>query len=120
MKKRYFLTLNLTFFLFMSACTLMNTSNETDQSKTLGVKQTKMIKNWDIKVTPRLNHKKWVYDTSITYLGEKNVLHLTVSNYDKTKLEYENVSPQTPLETFGSYDYEESIYSKKIVIYRLR
>ncbi|MGG2027964.1 hypothetical protein AB1282_19885 [Gottfriedia sp. S16(2024)] len=113
MKKRYFLALILTFCIFMSACSSMNASNETEQPKTLDVKQTKLIKNWDIKVIPRLDHKKWVYDTSITYLGEKNVLHLTVSNYDKTRLGYENVKPQTPLKTFGSYDYEGSVYSKK-------
>ncbi|WP_088044286.1 hypothetical protein [Bacillus sp. EAC] len=113
MKKRYFLTLILSFCIFISACSTMNASNETEQPKTLDVKQTRVLKDWDIKVIPRLDHKKWVYDTSITYLGEKNVLHLTVTDYAKTEVEYENVKPHSPLKTFGSYDYEGSVYSNK-------
>ncbi|MEH7403219.1 hypothetical protein V7148_19820 [Gottfriedia acidiceleris] len=100
MKKRYLLALILTFCLFMSACKSMNASIKTDQPKTLNVKQTKVIKNWEIKVTPRLDHKKWVYDTSIKYLGDKNVQHLTVIYYDKTKVDYEEVKPKTPLESY--------------------
>lgn len=113
MNKRYFLLLILTFCLIMTACTSINARNETVQPKKVVIKQTKEIWNWDIKVIPKLEHKKWVYDTSITYLGETSLPHLVVLNYDKSKLEYENVKPQTPLETFGSYDYEGSVYSKK-------
>ncbi|MES9684304.1 hypothetical protein CN514_06085 [Bacillus sp. AFS001701] len=111
--KKYFLALILTFCLFMSACTSINASDGTDQTKTLYVKQMKVIKNWDVKVTPRLDHKRWVYDTSITYLGDENVQHLTVIYYDKTKVDYEEVKPQTPLESFGSSDYENSVYSRR-------
>lgn len=113
MKINYFLALIISFCIIMSACSSMNVSNETEQPKALEVKQTKVIKNWDINVIPRLDHKKWVYDTSITYLGEKNVLHLTVSDYAKTKVEYENVKPNTPLKSFGSYDFDGSVYSRK-------
>ena len=113
MKKRYFLTLILSFCIFISACSTMNVSNETEQPKKLDVKQTRVLKDWDIKVIPRLDHKKWVYDTSITYLGETSIPHLVVLNYDKSELEYENVKPRTPLKTFGRYDYEGSVYSNK-------
>ncbi|WP_088068818.1 hypothetical protein [Gottfriedia luciferensis] len=113
MNKRYFFLLFLSMFLLMTACTSINTSNETVQPKKVVIKQTKEIWNWDIKVIPRLNHKKWVYDTSITYLGEKTVPHLVVLNYDQSKLEYDNVKPHTPLKTFGSYDYEGSVFSNK-------
>ncbi|PGM59542.1 hypothetical protein [Bacillus sp. AFS053548] len=70
MKKRYYLGLILTFCFFMSACS-MSVTNKTAQPKGLDVLQTKEIKNWDIKLIPSLDHNKWVYDTSITYLGEK-------------------------------------------------
>lgn len=112
MKKLYFLTLILTFCLFSSACESMNTSNESKQPKKLNVEQISKLENWDIKVIPRLDHEKWVYDTTIKFLGDKTV-NLSVLNYEKTKIKYQDVKPQIPLETFGSYDYEESVYSRK-------
>ncbi len=65
-----------------------------------------------------MDHKKWVYDTIIKFNGDKTV-NLTVLNYDKTKIRYEDVKPLIPLKTFGSYDYEESVYSRKNIIYLL-
>lgn len=88
------------------------TRNECKQPKKLEVEQTSKLKNWDIKVIPRLDHEKWVYDTKIKFLGDKTV-NLTVLNYDKTNIKYKDVKPQIPLETFGSYDYEGSVYSRK-------
>jgi len=110
MKKLYFITLILTFSLFTSACVSNNVSNE--QPKELMVDQTSKIEKWDIRVIPRLDHKKWVYDTAIKYLGEKPV-KLTVNYYDKTKVTYNDVAPFQVQETFGSYDYEKSVYSKQ-------
>ncbi len=89
MKKLYILTL---FCLFTSACVSKNVSNEIEQPKELVVEQTSPLENWDISVVPRLDHKKWVYDTAIKYLGDKPV-KLTVNYYDKTKVTYNDLAP---------------------------
>ncbi|MEH7309295.1 hypothetical protein [Neobacillus drentensis] len=112
MKKIYFLTLILTFCLFTSACVSKNVSNEIEQPKELVVEQTSTLENWDISVAPRLDHKKWVYDTAIKYLGDKTV-KLTVNYYDKTKVTYNDLAPLQVQKSFGSFDYEKSVYSKQ-------
>ncbi|GGI11761.1 hypothetical protein [Gottfriedia solisilvae] len=112
MKKIFILTLILTVCLITSACVSMNTSNKSIQPKKLDVEQTSKLENWDIQAIPRMDHKKWVYDTIIKFNRDKTV-NLTVLNYDKTKIRYEDVKPLIPLKTFGSYDYEESVYSRK-------
>lgn len=112
MKKLYFLTLILTICLFTSACISKNVSNEIEQPIELMVEQSSTLKNWDIRVVPRLDHKKWVYDTSIKYLGDKPV-KLKVIYYDKTKVTYNDLAPLQVQESFGSFDYEKSVYSKQ-------
>ncbi|MET3195226.1 hypothetical protein [Bacillus sp. OAE603] len=108
MKKFYFLTLIIVCIL-NSACSL--TKND-KQAKELEVNQLSKIKDWDIKILPRYDHKKWVYDTKIKYLGERPA-NLSLINYDSTEITYNEVQPSQVLETFGSFDYKSSVYSRK-------
>lgn len=70
------------------------------------------VGQWDIRIKPRLEHKKWVYDINIQYLG-KSPVDATILYYDHAKVTLEKLQPFATQSYIGSYDYKDSVYSKE-------
>lgn len=109
MKKLFSTILMVCILLLSTSC-----QNIAQPPKKLVVKEieTHNAKQWDIKVTPRLDHKRWVYDADIQYRGESPV-DATILLYDHTTVRIEKLEPFAVQSYTGSYDYKDSVYSKK-------
>lgn len=70
------------------------------------------VEDWKIEILTRLDHKKWVYDVRVNYLGKDNVAVTIKTLPDGNEYAYEKVSKE-PLMLKGGYDYEPSVYSKE-------
>lgn len=109
MKKLFSIILLIPMLFLSNSC-----QNISQPPKQLIVKEIEKhnMERWDIKVMPRLDHKKWVYDVDIQYRGKAPV-DATILYYDHTKVMFEKLEPFAIQSYTGSYDYKDSVYSKE-------